>query len=145
MKIVVDANLFASGLIKPNSNPGRILDLIRENQVEIILSPPIIREIKRILLYPKIQKYHRKSPQEIDTYFQDIIIFAWMVEGIEPVNMIEADPTDNKYLASAVEGEANYIVSGDHHLLDLKKYQGIEIINANRFLSRWKEDNKKDK
>lgn len=136
MKIVVDANLFASGLIKPNSNPGRILDLIKENQVEIILSPPIIREIKRILLYPKIQKYHRKTPQEIDTYFQDIIIFAWMVEGKEPVNIIEADPTDNKYLTAAMEGEANYIVSGDHHLLDLHKYKGIEIINAKTFLSR---------
>lgn len=145
MKIVVDANLFASGLIKPNSNPGRILDLIRENQVEIILSPSIIREIKRILLYPKIQKYHHRTSQEIDTYFQDIIIFAWMVEGNEPVNIIEADPTDNKYLAAPVEGEANYIVSGDHHLLNLKKYQKIEIINANTFIGRWKKDDKKDK
>ena len=61
MKIVIDANLFASGLIKPDSNPGRILDLIERNQVELILSPPIIREIKRILLYPRLQKYHQKT------------------------------------------------------------------------------------
>jgi putative PIN family toxin of toxin-antitoxin system len=42
LKVVVDANLFASGLIKPNSNPDKILYLIKENQVELILSPPII-------------------------------------------------------------------------------------------------------
>ena len=40
-----------------------------------------------------------------------------MVEGIEPINTIKADPTDNKYLATAVEGEAKYIVSGDHHAI----------------------------
>lgn len=137
MKIVIDANLFASALIKPNSKPGRILDLVKDNQVELILSPAIIKEIKHILLYPKIQKYHRKTAKEIDAYFEDILIFAWIVEGETIVDVIKDDPGDNKYLASAQEGEANYIVSGDHHLLDLATYQGIEIIKAKAFLSIW--------
>ena len=135
MKIVLDANLFASSLIKPVSNPGKILDMVKQNQVELVLSPPIIKEIKRILLYPKISKYHRKSAQEIDTYFEDILIFAWMVEGEGAVDVIKADPTDNKYLACAHEGEADYIVSGDHHLLDLGVYEGIPIITASKFIS----------
>jgi len=84
VKIVVDA-----------SNPGKIFDLVKENQVELILSPSIIKEIKRILLYPKIQKYHRKSVHEIDAYFEDILMFAWVVEGKEPVDVIKDDPTDN--------------------------------------------------
>lgn len=124
MKIVVDANLFASALIKPKSNPGRILDLVKQNQVELILSPAIIREIKRILLYPKLQKYHRKTAQEIDAYFEDILI--------------KADPSDNKYLACADEGEADYIISGDHHLLDIETYRGIKILKAKSFLTVWK-------
>ena len=138
MKIVVDANLFASGLIKPKSNPGNILDLIKKNQMELILSPDIIKEIKRILLYPKIQKYHLKTPREIDSYFENILIFAWIVEGKEPVDIIKDDPTDNKYLACAHEGEADYIVSGDHHLLDIKTYKGIEIIKPKVFLNIWR-------
>ena len=137
MKIVLDANLFASSLIKPVSNPGKILDMVKQNQVELVLSPPIIKEIKRILLYPKISKYHRKSAQEIDTYFEDILIFAWMVEGEGVVDVIKADPTDNKYLSCAHEGEADYIVSGDHHLLDLGAYEGIQIITASQFISIW--------
>jgi len=61
IKIVVDANLFASALIKPLSNPGKILDLIKQNKMELVISPAVIKEIKRILLYPKIQKYHQKN------------------------------------------------------------------------------------
>ena len=137
MKIVIDANIFASGLIKPKSNPGKILDLIKQNQVELVISPGIIKEIKRILLYPKIQKYHRRTPREIDAYFEDILMFAWVVEGKRPVDVIKDDSTDNKYLACAHEGEADYIVSGDHHLLDLRDYHGIDIINARAFLAIW--------
>ena len=137
MKIVLDANLFASALIKPDSNPGKILHMVKQNQVELVLSPSILKEIKRILLYPKISKYHRKNAHEIDTYFEDILIFAWMVEGEGVVDVIIADPTDNKYLACANEGEADYIVSGDHHLLDIGTYQGIDIVNASEFIAIW--------
>ncbi|MGB9499594.1 MAG: putative toxin-antitoxin system toxin component, PIN family [Dissulfuribacterales bacterium] len=137
MKIVVDANLFASGLIKPKSNPGKILDLIKHNQVELILSPLVIRKIKRIFLYPRLQKYHHKTAQEIDAYFEDVLMFAWIVEGDQAVNVISDDPSDNKYLACAYEGEADYIVSGDHHLLDIEAYKGIRILNAKSFLNVW--------
>ena len=134
IKIVVDANLFASALIKPDSNPGKILELIRQNQVELIISPAIIKAIKRILLYPKIKKYHQKTDQELDRYFDDLLIFAWVVEGQAEIDVIKADPTDNKYLACALEGEADYIVSGDRHLLNVGLHQGIRIMNAKAFL-----------
>ena len=51
--------------------------------------------------------------------------------------MIKDDPTANKYLACALEGEAQYIVSGDRHLLDVGQYQGIKILNAKAFLNIW--------
>jgi putative PIN family toxin of toxin-antitoxin system len=140
LKIVIDANLFASALIKPNSNPGRILNLIKQNQVDLILPTAIIKEIKRILVYPKLQKYHGKTAQEIDAYFEDILMFAWIVEGEGEVDLIEDDPTDNKYLVCAYEGEADYIVSGDHHLLDIGTYQGIEILKAKSFLDGWEKE-----
>ncbi len=137
IKIVVDANLFASALIKPDSNPGNILELIKQNEVELVISPSVIKEIKRILLYPKIQKYHQKTAQQLDTFFDDLLIFAWVVEGQAEIDVIQTDPTDNKYLACALEGEADYIVSGDRHLLDLGLYQGIKIIKAKAFLKIW--------
>ena len=51
--------------------------------------------------------------------------------------MIKDDPPANKYLACALEAEAQYIVSGDRHLLDVGQYQGIKILNAKAFLNIW--------
>ena len=47
---------------------------------------------------------------------------------------VKEDPEDNKFIACAIEGKADYIVSGDGHLLNLKHYKGIQIVDANSFL-----------
>jgi predicted nucleic acid-binding protein len=47
---------------------------------------------------------------------------------------IKEDPEDNKYLSAAVEGKADFIISGDHHLKDLRIYQGIRILDPSTFL-----------
>ena len=73
----------------------------------------------------------------MDTFFDDLLIFSWAVEGKAEIDVIQADPTDNKYLACALEGEADYIVSGDRHLLDVGLYQGLKIIKAKEFLNIW--------
>ena len=49
--------------------------------------------------------------------------------------MIKEDPDDNLILATAVGGRANYIVSGDRHLLDLGEFRGIKIVTVDRMLS----------
>jgi predicted nucleic acid-binding protein len=59
------------------------------------------------------------------------------VDPVQMIDVIQTEPTDNKYLACALEGEADYIVSGDRHLLDLGLYQGIKIIKAKAFLKIW--------
>jgi predicted nucleic acid-binding protein len=50
------------------------------------------------------------------------------------IDAIPEDPQDNKFITAAIEGEADYIVSGDHHLRDLKNYQGISIVSPSEFL-----------
>ena len=57
-----------------------------------------------------------------------------LTPGPLQVDAIPADPADNMVLACAVEGHANYIVSGDTHLLSLREYAGIPIITARAFL-----------
>ena len=67
-------------------------------------------------------------------------MFAWVVEGEGIVDIIINDPSDSKYLACAYEGEADYIVSGDHHLLDIETCEGIEILKVKAFLSVWEKE-----
>lgn len=49
--------------------------------------------------------------------------------------MVEADPSDNKFLETAVTGKAIYVVSGDHHLLQLETFRDIKIIKAHEFIA----------
>ncbi len=57
-----------------------------------------------------------------------------MTEYLYMVSKVRKDPEDNKFIACAVEGDADYIVSGDEHLLDLKHYKSIQIVDARAFL-----------
>ena len=60
---------------------------------------------------------------------------AEFVIPLETVNVILADPTDNKFLEAAIAGKVNLIVSGDNHLLELKSFREIPIIAAGEFVT----------
>jgi len=68
----------------------------------------------------------------------DIAAFLYegtiLTEDSYKVSRITEDPSDNEFLGCAIEGEADYILSGDEHLLALKNYRGIQIVNADSFL-----------
>ncbi|MDL1874988.1 hypothetical protein FBQ85_07420 [Cytophagia bacterium CHB2] len=61
--------------------------------------------------------------------------FAEIALGKILLNVVHDDPKDNHVLAAAVDTNSGYLVYGDHHLLDLKEYQGIEILTPRAFLS----------
>ena len=75
-----------------------------------------------------------RSPRRaIQEFEQSIRHIAVSVPGLYAVSKIEADPSDDKFLACALEGAADYIISEDPHLRDLKDYQGIAIIGLEQF------------
>ena len=94
----------------------------------------IIAEVKKVLLYPRLQKLHHHTPKQIDEIVGEFIKFAYFTSGLWHISAIKDDPTDDKYLECAVEASANFIISGDHHLTDLKSFQGIKIILPAEFL-----------
>lgn len=73
---------------------------------------------------------------ELDDFAALILSKAEFVLPEESIYVVEADPSDNKFLEAAVTGRADYIVSGDKHLLDLKEFQGIAILTPHVFLER---------
>ena len=74
------------------------------------------------------------SPEEIQPIIEDLIRISEIVEVSTKVTAIRADLTDNMFLALAVDGRAEVIVSGDHHLLDIRQYSGVPIIRVRQFL-----------
>ena len=135
IRAVLDANQFISALLKPNSNSGTILTLIRDDQIRLLASDDIIAEVTGVLLYPKIKKRINKSPEYITSFMDKIWSVAIITKGALKINAIVDDPSDNKYLSCALEGKAAFIVSGDSHLKDLKTFKGVRIVDPATFLA----------
>lgn len=128
--VVFDTNVLLSGLGWRGS-PYRCLELARTGQIKAITCQELLDE----LLEKLKQKLNFTDSQITDTLF-DLLSFLQVVKISNTLNVIITDPDDNMVLECAVMGHANYIVTGDKkHLLPLKSYQGIEIVNAADFLS----------
>src|SRR4030042_1428909 len=135
LRVVLDANVFVSAVLKPQSDLARIFDLLKAGKVKlIIISSNILSEIRGVLLYPKLRKRHRRTPRKIDDFLKRTVRVRIITSGKMKVEEIKDNPEDNKYLAAAAEGKADFIISGDHHLRELGIFQGIRILSPSMFL-----------
>ena len=135
LKVVLDANIFISAALKPQSSLATIFELIKQGKIKLILSGDILSEIRAVLLYPKIKKRHRRSSKEIAKFLKETVRVSLFTPGKVKVEEIKEDPEDNKYLSAAVEMKADFIVSGDRHLRDLRIFEGTRILDPSTFLN----------
>jgi len=134
LKIVLDTNVFVSALINPRGKPAQILNYVFESKVRLFTSPSIIEELERVLSYPKLVKRHGLEKEELKKFVSDLLSILSLVEGKKAIEVIVEDPADNNYLSCALDAKADFIVSGDIHLLNLREYEGIQIITPAQFL-----------
>jgi len=104
--------------------------------VEICVSDAILKEICRVLVYPKIRKLLKASNVTVKEIVHVILENSVLVRPSLKLNVIREDPEDNRVLGCAVYVNARFIVSVDKHLLNLKKYDDIVIITPKEFLER---------
>ena len=134
IRAVLDANVFISGIITEKGSPGRILQSWREERFHLVTSEPILEEIGRVLRYPKISRRHGWSEEQLAHFLDNVRYLALVTPGELTLTVITVDPADNRYLECALEAEGDCIVSGDHHLVELGAYRGIEILTPRAFL-----------
>ena len=105
-----------------------------ENRFALVLTPPILDELERVLTYPKVRKNFALDDDDVAQALTILRQNARNFPGVyTDVRIIEADPSDNIYLAAALESGADYLVTQDEHLLSLKYYQGTQIISLHQF------------
>jgi len=134
MRIILDANQFVSAVLVPVGHPAQILQAWRTDQFDLVVSPAIVAEIRRVLLYAHLQEKHGWNKGQVNEFLAGIVDAAIIVPGEVDVRAVPDDPTDDKYVACALEGNAEYIVSGDEHLKRLGSYRGIEVVAPSEFL-----------
>ncbi len=106
---------------------------LREAAFEVVVSPAIVDEVLRVLAYPKVRKLVRGGAGP-ELWFEDVVVLADMVAGELRVSDVCDDPDDDKYVAAALEGRADWVVTGDLRFLELREYQGVRIVAPRAFL-----------
>ena len=134
MRAVVDTNVIASAVLIRRGNERRILDAWRYGAFDLVTSPPLLDELGRVLSYPRIRNARWMTDREVAELLEVIAAESVVVAGSLDVNA-SRDPNDNMFLAAAVEGGADYVVSGDRDLLTLKAYRSVQIVRSAAFLA----------
>ena len=137
IRVVLDTNVFVSALLSPDSPPARILEFALEGQLRLVISPGIIREIGQVWQYPKVKKSlkkHRLTAAEVAEAILKILKVATITPGAETARGVSPDPADDMIISCAVEGQADFIISGDQDLTKLDSYEGIRIVSPAGFL-----------
>jgi putative PIN family toxin of toxin-antitoxin system len=135
VKAILDTNVLISGIFF-SGTPYEILAAWRDRKIELIISPEILEEYRRMgeemeIKFPGI---------EIAPFLELLAIEATMVAVMPLTESVCTDPDDDKFLACAIASKARVICSGDKALLKTTGYQGIEVLTprsfADRFLSK---------
>jgi len=129
IKAVFDTNVLVSAWFWGGAE-SRLVELAEEGTIEAFISPHLLTELRRALEYPKF----RLEQSEIEGICGYYALVLRTVEPKRPINIIVEDPEDNGVIECADEVGADYIVSGNHHLLDLGRYGNTRIVRAREVL-----------
>lgn len=138
IRAVFDTNILISALItKKQSAPHQLYKAFTTQKFLLISSPSILAEVENVINREKIVKYHKLNPKQREAIMEQLLTLCYVtLESVKTDKVIiERDPKDDKFLYAAIEAHADYIVSGDDDLLDLKEYKGIKILSPNDFLA----------
>jgi putative PIN family toxin of toxin-antitoxin system len=127
-RVVFDTNILLSAFLF-GGNPEALFRAVRAGKIQLITSPSILAEFASIL--------KNKFSWEGDIR-EALTVIGRRAELVKPKRSLAVleDDADNRVLECALEASADFIISGDHHLLDMGEFRGIPILQASEFLDR---------
>ena len=129
MRLVLDTNIVVSGLIWSGA-PRRLLDFGRVGQVALFTSSVLLDELADVLGRNKFAGLLASQQTTPAFLMQHYGMLVNLIKPAYVARTVPNDADDDHVLACAVAAQADYIVSGDRHLLDIKEFQGIQIVLA---------------
>ena len=133
--VVVDTNVIVSGLLF-GGKPGQLIELLQKGRIKLVASKPIMDELLRVLAYPRFEL----SAKEIEyLFYRQILPYVDITEVPTEKPAVSEDPSDDKFIHCALEAGVRIIITGDQHLLKLKKFQQIVIFTVSEFLEKMDE------
>lgn len=113
LRVVLDTNVWVSGLINPGGPPGQLLEAVRGGRIEVVLSWDLADEVLTVLARPELRRFQigEQDVQEVAA------LFAPLLPAVDVV-VPSRDPDDAVVVAAAIGGRTSVLVTGDHDLLD---------------------------
>jgi putative PIN family toxin of toxin-antitoxin system len=134
---VIDTNLFVSASISPRGVPSRLLTLWEQNRIRVITSSELVAEVEGVLHRDSIKGKYQLAEERISELVTRLQQAAEHVSPLTPLPLHSRDPKDDKLLAVALGGEADYLITGDADLLSLRAepaLRNLTIMTAAAFL-----------
>jgi putative PIN family toxin of toxin-antitoxin system len=133
VRIVVDTNVIMSGIFF-GGVPGRLLDAWAAGRVELVLSPAILDEYRRV--GAELAAKYPARGEALTPVLALIAMNATLVDAAPLTERVSADPDDDKFLGAAVAAQVNIVVSGDADLLDVSGWRHIKVLTPRKFADR---------
>ncbi len=132
-RVVLDSVVAVSSFLTTGLTAELVL--LCEEKVDLYTTEKILQEIHHVLLAkPHIRNRYDYTATEVDVFVAYLQEISTIIEQVPEISVIERDPKDDMIIACAVAASANYIVSRDRHLLDLGRYQDIQIVTPENFM-----------
>ncbi len=138
VRVVVDTNILVSGMLVELGMPNAVLRSWQRGRIRLLTAPPLTTEVARTLQKPRIRRKYQLDEADISELIENL-------EGAEQViplpeahlPVVSRDANDNPFLAVALAGSADYLVTGDKDLLELSDDPALaplRIVTVREFL-----------
>jgi hypothetical protein len=129
LKVVLDANIYISSIFWKLGNPHKIVEKALDKKFEAFTTLEILQDVE------KVMRRDFQEPEEmIKRQINLILTYTKIVVPKDVGNIIKEDPNDDMILRCSARIDADYIVSGDKHLLNLKEFRNTKIVSPKEFM-----------
>ncbi len=134
-KVVLDTNVWLSGLFW-EGEASKIIELAEKGKIKVLISEEIINEIVKVIQREsKFKKFIGELDEKIKDVIRTVLSISNLISIRNKINVVKEDPSDNTILETALDGKADYLITYDKHLLNIKEFGKIKIIQPNEFLN----------
>lgn len=136
MRITLDTNVLVSAFISKRGHPATILDLVGTfEEITLVLSDEILKEFVKVMTRKEVRKRFGHNTLDVSELERAIRGIAKIVKVESEFKVVEEDPEGDVIVDTAYDRKADYIVSGDKHLLKLRKFKGVHVVSPRVFLA----------
>ena len=136
IRAVLDSSVLVSGFLTPGGTSDRLLSEVERGAFVLCLSQEILEETSRTLRKKtrRIRRYYVYPDEKIDQFAASLASLAVLVDRLPQIRVVPLDHNDDMIVATAIAAQADYLVSGDRHLLSLGAYERIRIVTPRQFI-----------